>query len=288
MFSGGASSFVAATLVVWRYGWQDVTLLAADTGNEDADNWRFAQEASALLRVPLTIVRDPKGGDIWDTFERASFIGNTRADICSRVKKREPLRDWLERRCTPADSVVYLGFDWTEANRIERARPFWAPWRVEFPLDGTWGPTTSFAYDTKAAVRDAGLAPPRLYAEGFEHANCGGACVKAGQGQWIKLLEMRPETFAYHELREAEFNARRVGKPTVAILRDRRDAALRPYLLSELRADHVAGRAGQLGMFEDDAACSCFDSDDVVAKREELPPAVVGINSKKAPHLDQR
>jgi hypothetical protein len=46
-----------------------------------------------------------------------------------------------------------------------------------------------------------GIAKPRLYDMGFVHNNCGGFCVRAGQGQFAHLLEKRPALYAKHEQR---------------------------------------------------------------------------------------
>jgi hypothetical protein len=99
-----------------------------------------------------------------------------------------------------------------------------------------------------------GLRPPRLYALGFAHNNCGGGCVRAGHGQFKHLLEVMPERFAEWERREQEVSEF-LGKP-VAILRDRRGGVVTPLPLVELR------RRGEsqpsLIDADDIGGCGCF------------------------------
>jgi hypothetical protein len=58
-----------------------------------------------------------------------------------------------------------------------------------------------------------GIPVPLLYRLGYEHNNCGGLRVRAGQRQWLKTF---PDRYAYAEAKEQEFR-RRFGKD-VAIL----------------------------------------------------------------------
>lgn len=132
MFSSGAGSWAAAKRVAERHGTADLTLLFADTRMEDEDNYRFLAEAAVNVGGHLEVVAD--GRDPWEVFFDVRFLGNTRIDPCSRVLKRELLRKWLEANCDPEATTVYLGFEWSEPHRVERAKGYWEPWRVEAPL----------------------------------------------------------------------------------------------------------------------------------------------------------
>ena len=68
---------------------------------------------------------------------------------------------------------------------------------------------------------------------GFEHNNCGGFCVKAGQAQFERLLKMMPERYAYHEAKEQEL--REYLDKDVAIMRDRSGGKSRPLTMREFR-----------------------------------------------------
>jgi hypothetical protein len=197
MFSGGLGSWGAARRAISEYGVDNVTLLFADTLIEDQDLYRFLDEATASLGVPLTRIAD--GRTPWDVFRDVRFIGNTRIDPCSRILKRDLMRSWVEQHCSPEDATVIMGIDWTEIHRLDRARPRWEPWRLRAPL---CEPPFIDKADLLSELRRVGIRPPRLYEMGFPHNNCGGFCVKAGQAQFKLLLERLPERYAAHEREE--------------------------------------------------------------------------------------
>ena len=228
MFSGGVGSWMTATRVAERAGTKDLILLFADTKMEDQDLYRFLEEAAA--QVGGQLVNTAEGRDPWQVFFDTRYLGNTRIDPCSRVLKREHLRKWLTDNCDPADTTVYLGIDWSEGHRFERARPYWDPWRIEAPL-------CDKPYLDKgqmiAALGQFGIKPPRLYEMGFPHNNCGGFCIKAGQAHFKLLLEKLPDVYAYHEGREQELRA--YLNKDVAILRDRTGGTTTPLTLKTFR-----------------------------------------------------
>jgi hypothetical protein len=252
MYSGGVTSWAAAKRAVERYGRDAVTLLFADTLIEDEDLYRFLEEAA-----PAPLVRISEGRDPWATFFDSRFLGNHRIDPCSRILKRELMRKWLDDNCDPASTVVVLGFDWTELHRVHRSERFWAPWAV-------WCPLTEKPYTHKARIMDdlraEGIAPPRLYAMGAQHNNCGGFCVKAGQGQFAWLLANMPARYAHHEAKEQQFRDF-IGKD-VAILDERIGGERQPLTLRELRERIETNRPVDLFEY---AGCDCLvptDDDD--------------------------
>lgn len=289
MLSGGAGSWGAAKRVVERHGSEDLTLLFADTLIEDDDLYRFLLEAVAnLLGIPtpgelvdrtatipsleemqarrkhlLSLAADARawcprfewiaeGRDPHQVFSDKRFLGNSRVDPCSAVLKRQFMRRWLERHRDPSETVAVIGFDWSEIHRFERALGHWEPWRVEAPLCEK--PYLS-KEDVLGWMETEGLRPPRLYAEGFRHNNCGGFCVKGGQASFALLLRRHPDRYRYHERREHELRSR-LGKD-IAILRDRRGGGVRPLTLRRLRQrleqDPGSFRRGEWG------ACSCME-----------------------------
>jgi len=253
MFSGGAGSWATAkrAIAALPIG-EHVILLCANTNSEAPDWMPFVDACAADVGGELVMI-DNGGRDIWDTFDKARFIGNSRADVCSRVLKREPLRRWLEANHTPSDTVVYLGFDWTEAHRLERARPHWEPWTIAAPL---CDPPYLTKHDVLAWLTDCGIPIPDLYTKGFSHNNCAGACVKAGQTEWRRLLNAYPDRYAYNEQREGQFRDT-VGKD-VAILRDRGGGKTVPLTLKAFRERLTADAT----LFDDTdfGACSCMDT----------------------------
>lgn len=289
MLSGGAGSWGAARRVVDRHGSDQLTLLFADTLIEDEDLYRFLFEgvANLLARpVPRELIDQTtkippleqmarrreyllelagaarswcpqfawvaEGRDPHQVFADKRFLGNSRVDPCSAVLKRQFLRRWLDAFHDPDRTVVTIGFDWSEIHRFERALGHWEPWQVEAPL--CQKPYLS-KEDVLAWMAAEGLSPPRLYAEGFRHNNCGGFCVKGGQASFALLLRRHPDRYRFHE-RHEELLRRRLGKD-VAILRDRRGGQSRPLTLRRFRhrleRDPGSFRRGEWG------ACSCLE-----------------------------
>lgn len=228
MMSGGTGSWAAARRVADQHGTVDLTLLFADTNTEDPDLYRFLRQASADVGGQL-VVLDNDGRTIWDVFAAKRYLGNTRVDPCSLYLKRLPMRRWLVEHCEPAETVCYLGIDWSESHRMERAAAYWSPWEIRAPL---CDPPYLDKTEISAELERRGIEPPALTREGFPHNNCGGGCVKAGQGQFAMLLDKRPAVFAEWEAGEERM---REELGNVAILRDRTGGRTRPLPLAELR-----------------------------------------------------
>jgi len=250
MFSGGIGGYECARRI--KAAVDDpatITLLFADTQIEDEDLYRFRDEAAGRLNLHLETIAD--GRDPWGVFFDERFLGNTRADPCSKLLKRKLLRKWLDDNCQPHNTIVYLGLDWIEQHRIAGAWARWAPWAVRFPLAE---PPYEFKHDWLDQCRRDGIEPPRLYKHGFPHNNCGGFCVKGGQAQFAKLLRVFPDRYRWHEEREQELREF-LGKD-VAILRDRRGGETRPLTLRELR-QRLEADAGAYDQ-QDWGACGCF------------------------------
>ena len=253
MFSGGITSWAVARRVAGCHGAEEMTLLIADTHAEDQDLWRFAAHASEGIGVPLTTVED--GRDPWTVFEHEHYLGNSHIAPCSRLLKQVPCREWVEAHTDPADTVLYVGLDWSEPHRFEAVVRQWAPWPVRFPLAGP--PYHDKVFFLNQA-RSLGIEPPRLYGLGFPHNNCGGACVRAGQATWARLLEIFPERYRRNEENEERFRA---NHGDFSILKDRRGGVTRPLTLRQLRERIEAEQAGRGAspLFEITAA---YDADD--------------------------
>lgn len=236
MFSGGIGSWAAAKRVAAKHGTANLILLFADTLMEDEDLYRFIAEASANVGAELVCVQE--GRNPWQIFRDERFLGNSRADPCSKILKRRLLRRWLEDNLDSRNSIVYLGIDWTEQHRFDAARERWFPWMCEAPLcEPPLKVKTELLEDLKAE----GVQPPRLYELGFPHNNCGGFCIKAGQAHFKLLLEVMPERYAWHERQEQQLAA--YLDKNVAILRDRTGGRTRPLTLKELRERIECGGA---------------------------------------------
>lgn len=250
LYSGGALSWAAAMRTIERHGRADLVLLFTDTSMEDADLYRFLDDSERQLGVQITRLRD--GRTPWGVFADEGMIGNTRADICSRILKREQSQRWLRDNAPGADLV--FGIDWEEVHRRDALIDRYGAQGhdVAAPMcDSPW----MTKQEVLAWMRDEGVEPPRMYGLGFAHNNCGGFCVRAGHGHFAHLLRVWPDRYRVHELNEIEFRAR-TGKD-VSILRDRIGGETRPMTLREFRERIEAGATGQLDLL-DLGGCGCF------------------------------
>ena len=226
-YSGGAASWAAARLTRDRIMEEQdtMTLLFADTLVEDEDTYRFLAEGAENLGVPVTRIAD--GRTPFEVFRDVRYLGSARVDPCSRVLKREPLDRWVRAAAADGPITGVIGLDWTEMHRFERfaermEHPVIAP-LIDFQLDKD---------DVHRMVAAAGLRLQALYNLGFGHANCGGACVKAGISSWTHLYRMLPERYQEAERQEESL---RTMLGDVSILRDRRGGTTTPLPLSALR-----------------------------------------------------
>jgi hypothetical protein len=260
MFSSGAGSWAAAKRVAAKHGTENLTLLFADVKSktepsehdgEDEDNYRFFREAAANVGGEAVVVQE--GRNIHQVYVDEHILGNNRVAPCSKRLKQEPARNWMEENHPdPSTVTVHIGIDWTEEHRVEGNRKGWAPYTVEAPLMEK--PLLSKP-DMLAALRVEGIEPPRLYAMGFAHANCGGFCCRMGHAQAALLLKVLPERYAYHERKEQEFREK-FGKD-VSFLRDRTGGESTPLTLRTLR--ERIERQGSLAFDKFDlGGCGCF------------------------------
>lgn len=220
MFSGGAGSWATAKRVAERHGTENLTLLFADTKVEDTDTYRFLHGAARNVGGELVVVED--GRTPFQVFHDDRFLGNARLANCSKYLKQKPCREWLEANCSPDDTTLYVGIDWTEQHRLPAIVNGWAPYTVEAPM-------CERPYMDKAAVLDwlkrEGLRPPKAYSEGFPHANCmDQGCVRGGQAYWSRLLQTRRDVFLRTEADEQKLRSH-LGKD-VAMLRERGRAGI--------------------------------------------------------------
>ncbi len=260
MFSGGIGSWMAAKRVKEQHGPENMILLFTDTLIEDEDLYRFILEAAENIGAPLVWIQD--GRTPWQVFFDNGMMGNTKADLCSRILKRELADSWVKERFAPHECVIYAGFDCLEITRFEGMARRIKPFICEAPL-------TEPPYLAKRQMLDIlkkeGIEPPRLYSMGFSHNNCGGFCIKAGHAHFKLLARELPEVYALHEQREEKFRDHTgallvtpIVTPfkDVAILRDRRGGVMAPFPLKKFREENVEG-SGQIDEF-DFGGCGCF------------------------------
>ncbi|MGG3233240.1 hypothetical protein ABEP17_06960 [Priestia flexa] len=253
-YSGGIGSYAAAKRVIEKHGKENVILLFTDTLIEDEDLYRFIDESVKQLGAEYIRLED--GRTPWEVFKDVRYLGNSRLAQCSHLLKQKPADKWLKDNFKPNECVLYLGIDWTESHRTKAPVKNYAPYKVEFPM-------CEEPYITKeemiAELESLGIKQPRLYERGYSHNNCGGFCVRAGQGHFAHLLKDNPELYKYHEQKEQEMRDF-LGKD-VSILRRTRKGERFNLTLKQLREELEVKQTENID-FDDIGGCGCFVSFD--------------------------
>lgn len=248
--SGGVASAVAADRAIERYGRENVTLWFSDVLWEDEDNYRFLVDCMRRWGGELVTYRD--GRTPLQVAEDKQIIPNQRIAPCSLELKIKPFVKFLHT--SPKPATVLLGLDWKEQHRMARPKANYEAIdgvTVDYPL--MWKPIIYMPY--QEIVRSWGIAPPRMYAAGFSHANCGGRCVKQGVGDWNRLYFWEPARFA--EVRDWEQAQRAKGgaRATYAICRDSTGGDVKPLTLAQI--EQRATPPDDKESTEDMFACMC-------------------------------
>jgi len=261
MFSGGIGSWYAAKRVCDRYGPENVVLLFSDVRGdnpenphigEDEDTYRFVRESSEKLGAELVTVID--GRNIWEVFRDKKFLGNSRIAPCSHELKQKPAKKWIHENCDVNNTIIYVGIDWSESHRMKAVTAGYAPWKVEAPLMGA--PFLKKEEMIRLAELE-GITPPRLYALGFPHNNCGGGCVRSGHKQFKLLLEQMPDRYAEWEKQEEKMQDF-LGS-NVTILRSRVGGTTTPLSLKDFRQLNTE-KPEEIDMTDEGVDCNCTSS----------------------------
>ena len=289
MYSGGIGSWYTAKRVIKEHGPEDVICLFTDTLIEDDDLYRFLLETTQVMfnldhRTYLKRLKSippishktmderkkflmnlgrkvsnedhfiwlSDGRDPWDVFKDARFIGNSRIAQCSHELKQNQSREWILSNYSPEECIVYLGIDWTEMHRAKKALKQWKPYNASFPL--CTDPLVTKVEMIKL-LEKTDIAVPKLYGLKYEHNNCGGACVRGGQGQFINLLRNNRQLYLYHEDKEQEM-IKFLGKD-VSILTRKVNKKKETLTLRKLREEFESGNVNGID-FNDIGGCGCF------------------------------
>ena len=209
-FSGGRLSAVMTERLLERGG--NIRLVFMNTRIEDDDNYRFIDQCAVRwqMRYGVTLKWLTEGRTPYEVSHAEHVIPNSLLAPCTNRLKIEPFRAYLQDNFSGQDVTICIGYDFSEMHRCEPTRAAYAKhgWAVDFPM--LWTPIEFRPYGE--IIRSWGIEPPRMYAMGYSHANCGGVCVKQGAGDWIKTLINFPDRFAQaeeweREMRKNETNA---------------------------------------------------------------------------------
>lgn len=252
--SGGLTSFEALRRTLDKHGKEHTHAYFADTKQEDEDLHRFLKDQERYFGIEIERIAD--GRTIWQTWKDRRCITlrlPSGADVapCSMLLKREVIDTMITTRYAPGTYTRVFGYEWSEIDRMSRLEADIAPEKAWFPL-------AERPYVDKCHIsnflEEIGIEVPRLYKLGFEHNNCGGGCVKAGQAHWAHLWFTLPDRYLMWEEKEEEF--RQWIDKDIAILKDRRGGQSKPMTLQAFR-----GRLqrGDTDYDKDDwGGCGCF------------------------------
>jgi hypothetical protein len=190
--SGGLASAVSAERVIERYGRENTLLWFADTLYEDEDLYRFLHDCMRRWGGVLYWYTD--GRTPLEVAAQKKLIPCNLAAPCSYELKVKPFRQFI--LAMPSLPVVYIGLDRWEKRRLISVKESYAKAipdvLVDYPL--LWEP-----YELRPLIdvcrQDWQIEPPRLYALGFTHNNCGGRCVRQGIREWVRLGTHFPERY---------------------------------------------------------------------------------------------
>jgi hypothetical protein len=202
-FSGGKASFAVADFVKTQYPDDNIVLYFTDALWENEDLYRFINEASDKLQLPM-LTHSAGLNPIQLMFEK-KLVYNSMIGDCSKILKIKVASDFLKKGQKPAieewrnqnylknedfvtDAVLYFGIGFEEMHRQQEIIDNWKPFQVDMPL------IHNNIYRDKA-LQKYGIRQPKLYDYGFSHNNCNARCVKAGQGHYKLFKEQMPETF---------------------------------------------------------------------------------------------
>ena len=256
-FSSGLSSALTAWRVFDRYGKDNTRFVFMDPLFEDEDNYRFM--ADFERRFDVEIIRLSEGRNPYEVSRDESVIPNQKLAPCTFRLKIQIFKKWLVQQEKDTDHItIHIGYDFSEMHHCEATRRNYEAlgYTVDFPL--LWQPIEYRSY-TQVCREDWGIDPPRMYEMGYTHANCGGRCVKQGQGDWLRTLANFPERYAEIEQWETEMRDHPKRKD-YALLRSQTNGNTTPLTLRELRERYEGKRLDApllCGLDEQSACINC-------------------------------
>jgi len=189
-FSCGAASAVAAKKTIEKYGnTHTIRVLNNPVIEEDEDNLRFLNDVQAWIGLPVETVASKKypTNSAVDVWEKRQFMSGPMGAPCTLELKKYARQEWEKENS--ADWHV-LGFTADEKKRHDRfvltERSNVLPVLIDADI------TKAKCY---TILTDAGIALPRVYAQGYPNANCIG-CVKAtSPTYWNHVRAKHPTVF---------------------------------------------------------------------------------------------
>lgn len=228
-FSNGAASAAALKLTIDKYGSKSVRAVNNPVAEEDPDNLRFQRDVVAWLGIEIEQAVNPNypagsATQVWDWRGAMAF---PKGAPCTLHLKKEARQQW--EKSNPVDWHVF-GFTAEERQRHDR---FVLTERANvLPILIDAGMTKD---DCADLIWSAGIALPRVYAEGYPNANCIG-CVKAtSPTYWNLVRKTRPEVFAKRAEQSRRLGAKLARHKGQRVFLDELPADAQGYPLKRLK-----------------------------------------------------
>ncbi|WP_156488317.1 phosphoadenosine phosphosulfate reductase family protein [Fictibacillus phosphorivorans] len=260
-FSGGLSSFSVADYVKKNFPNDNILLYFTDTLWESMDLYRFINEASDKMELPL-LTHSMGLTPVQLMFEQ-KVIFNSRIGNCSKYLKMKVAADYLKKGKRPniekwrnkqylkhedftTEAILYFGIGFMESHRAAPIQKNWQPFKVEMPLiNQLW-------FEHAPVLEEYSIRQPILYDYGFSHNNCNGRCVKAGMSHFKRLRSTMPEVFKelveqehylklyvseYHYIKNLEVDG--LTEDVKALWHEKLDDAYRDYFYGRAKRPKV-------------------------------------------------
>ena len=228
-FSNGAASAIALKLTVEKYGRENVRAVNNPVAEEDPDNLRFQADVSQWLGIEIEHARHPNypaasAVEVWDRRKAMAF---PRGAPCTIHLKKEARQHWEQ-----GNRVDWHVYGFTAEERQRHDRFVLTEHKNVLPVLINAGMTKQ---DCNDLLYTNGIAPPRVYAEGYPNANCIG-CVKAtSPTYWNLVRETRPEVFADRAEQSRRLGVRLCRVKGKRVFLDELDPAAKGYPLKRLK-----------------------------------------------------
>jgi len=228
-FSCGAASAMAAKTTLDLYGDTcTVRIVNNPIAEEDEDNTRFLKDFEAWLGHDIEYAVNAKypTNSCADVWEDRRFMSGPLGAPCTIELKKVARQEWEKRN--PHDWLV-LGFTSEERVRSDRfkltERDNLLPVLIDEGID------KQFCY---SYLKSVGIAPPRVYEQGYPNANCIG-CVKAtSPTYWNHVREVHPEVFEERASQSRDIGARLVRVKGDRIFLDELDPSAKGHPMKTL------------------------------------------------------
>jgi hypothetical protein len=182
-FSCGAASACALKLVS---ALNPVAVYCDLSANEHDDNARFLRDVEAWTGVVVMKIRSSKYATIEQVFDERQYMSGPHGAPCTVEMKKIPRFEFQR-----ADDTHVFGMSSDEAKRISLFENDNPELNLCWPLVDA-GMTKA---DCLQMVKDAGIALPEKYLQGYKNNNCHGCVKSSSPAYWNLVRKTNPDVF---------------------------------------------------------------------------------------------